>query len=155
VAQRVTQNQSANQALVPRVAEVERQCAQRPQRVLADCGFFSNGNLREMEERGIETYLPDPGMAHELSTGEIAQGVGRMRVSDPHLLRSRQRLRSARGRAWYKKRKGMVEPVFGILKEQRGMRQFQRRGLWKVAVEWTLAVIAHNLIRYRNLRRTA
>jgi transposase len=155
VAQRVTQNKSDNQSLLPMVEEVERQCGERPQRVLADCGFFSNGNLREMEERGIETYLPDPGMAHELSTGEIARGVGRMRVSDPHLLRSRQRLRSARGRAWYKKRKGMVEPVFGILKEQRGMRQFQRRGLWKVAVEWTLAVIAHNLIRYRNLHRTA
>jgi hypothetical protein len=34
--------------------EIERQCAERPQRVLADCGFFSNQNLREMEERGIE-----------------------------------------------------------------------------------------------------
>ncbi len=155
VAQRVTQNKNDNHSLLPMVEEVERQCRERPQRVLADCGFFSNQNLREMEERGIEAYLPDPNMARELSTGEIAPGVGRMRVSDPHLLGSRQRLRSARGRAWYKKRKGMVEPVFGILKEQRGMRQFQRRGLSKVAVEWTLAAIAHNLIRYRNLRRTA
>jgi Transposase DDE domain len=76
-----------------------------------------------------------------------------MAVSDPHLRRSRQKLRSALGRAWHKKRKGLVEPVIGILKEQRGMRQFQRRGLSKVAVEWTRAVIAHNLIRYRNLRR--
>ena len=155
VAQRVTQNKSDNHSLLPMVEEVERQCREPPHRVLADCGFFSNQNLREMEERGIEAYLPDPNMAHELSTGEIARGVGRMAVSDPHLLRSRKKLRSARGRAWYKKRKGMVEPVIGILKEQRGMRQFQRRGLSKVAVEWTLAAIAHNLIRYHNLRRTA
>src|ERR1700686_3691441 len=63
-----------------------------------------------------------------LNTGKIARGVGRMKVSDPHLLRSRKRLRSASGRAWYKKRKGMVEPVIGTLKEQRGMRQFQSRG---------------------------
>ena len=106
VAQRVTQNKSDNQALVPMVEEVERQCGARPQRVLADCGFFSNQNLREMEERGIEAYVPDPNLARELNTGKRARGVGRMTVSDPHLLRSRQRLRSAPGRAWYKNVKG-------------------------------------------------
>jgi len=39
VAQRVTQNKNDNHALVPMVDEVERQCGERPQRVLADCGF--------------------------------------------------------------------------------------------------------------------
>lgn len=53
VAQRVTQNKNDNQTLVPLVEAVERPCGERPQRVLADCGFFSNQNLREMEERGI------------------------------------------------------------------------------------------------------
>lgn len=154
VAQRVTQNKSDNQALVPMVDEVERQCTARPQRILADSGFFCNQNLREMEARGIAAYLPDPCMARELNTGQVAVGVGRMTVSDPSLLRLRQRLRSAEGRAWYKKRKALVEPAFGILKEQRGMRQFQRRGLALVAVEWTLATIAHNLIRYHTLRCT-
>lgn len=154
VAQRVTQNKNDNHALVPMVDEVERQCAARPQRILADTGFFCNQNLREMEARGIEAYLPDPNLARELNTGEVAGGVGRMTVSEPSLLRLRQRLRSAEGRAWYKKRKALVEPVFGILKEQRGMRQFQRRGLAPVAVEWTLASIAHNLIRYHTLRRS-
>lgn len=153
VAQRVTQNKNDNGALVPMLNEVERQCGARPQRVLADCGFFSNQNLREMKDRSIEAYLPDPNLAHELETGQAARGIGRMAVSDPHLRRSRRRLRSARGRAWYKKRKGLVEPVFGTLKQQRGMRQFQRRGLAAVAVEWTLAAIAHNLIRYHTLRR--
>ena len=41
VAQRVTQNKNDNHALIPMVDEVERQCGERPQRVLADCGFFS------------------------------------------------------------------------------------------------------------------
>ena len=76
-----------------------------------------------------------------------------MAVYDPSLLRLRQRLRTAEGRAWYKKRKALVEPVIGTLKQQRGMRQFQRRGLSTVAVEWTLAAMAHNLIRYHLLRR--
>jgi transposase len=153
VAQRVTQNTSDNHSLVPMVDEVERQCAARPQRVLADSGFFCNQNLREMEVRGIEAYLPDANLARELNTGQAARGVGRMAVSDPSLQRLRQRLRSRAGRGWYKKRKALVEPVFGILKEQRGMRRFQRRGLSAVAVEWALAVIAHNLIRYHTLRR--
>lgn len=153
VAQRVTQNKNDNGALVPMVEEVERQCGERPERVLADCGFFSNQNLREMEARGIKAYLPDPNLARELNTGQKARGVGRMTVSDPHLRRSRQRLRSASGRAWYKKRKAMVEPVIGILKEQRGMRQFHRRGKAATAAEWALAAMAYNLIRYRNLRR--
>lgn len=155
VAQRVTQNKNDNEALVPMVEEVEQQCGERPERVLADCGFFSNQNLREMEDRGIEVYVPDPNLARELNRGKIARGVGRMTVSDPYLLRSRKRLRSAPGRAWYKKRKGMVEPVIGTLKEQRGMRQFQRRGRAATAVEWALASIAYNLIRYHNLRRRA
>lgn len=155
VAQRVTQNKNDNHALVPMVDEMERQGAGRPQRVLADSGFFSNQNLREMEVRGIEAYLPDPNLARELSTGQAAGGIGRMAVSDPSLQRLRQRLRTAEGRVWYKKRKGVVEPVIGILKEQRGMRQFQRRGLCAVAAEWTLAAMAHNLIRYHVLRRCA
>jgi len=153
VAQRVTQNKSDNRALVPMVDEVERRCGTRPQRILADSGFFSNQNLRDMEARGIEAYLPDSNLAREMSTGQKAAGVGRMAVSDPSLLCLRRRLRTAKGRAWYKKRKSMVEPVIGILKEQRGMRQFQRRGLCAVAVEWTLAAMAHNLIRYHVLRR--
>jgi len=152
VAQRVTQNKNDNGALVPMVQEVERQCGERPQRVLADCGFFSNQNLREMEIRGIEAYVPDPNLARELNTGKTARGVGRMTVSDAHLQRSRKRLRTARGRAWYKKRKGLVEPVIGTLKEQRGKRQFQRRGRPATAVEWALPSMAYNLIRYRSLR---
>jgi len=154
VAQRVTQNKSDNKALVPMVDEVERRCGSRPQRVLADSGFFSNQNLREMEARGIAAYLPDPNLAREMRTGETARGIGRRAVKDPSLHRLRRRLRTTEGRSWYKKRKALVEPVIGILKEQRGMRQFQRRGLSAVAVEWTLAAIAHNLIRYHLLRRS-
>src|SRR5260370_3304382 len=110
VCQRFTQSKNDNQALVPMVEEIERQCGERPQRVLADCGFFSNQNLREMEHRGIKAYVPDPNLARELNTCKIPPGGGRMTVSDPHLLRSRQRMRTARGAAWFSNRKGMVEP---------------------------------------------
>lgn len=155
VAQRVTKNKSDNQSLAPMVDEVERQAGQRPQRVLADTGFFSRENVAAMAERGIEAYVPDPGMAHELRTGERSSRIGRMKMKDPQLLRARRRLRTIAGRAWYKKRKALVEPVFGTLKQQRGMRQFERRGCAAVTVEWALASIAYNLTRYHTLRRSS
>ncbi|MGH9401939.1 MAG: transposase [Terriglobia bacterium] len=51
----------------------------------------------------------------------------------------------------YGRRKGLIEPVLGVLKEQRGMRQFRRRGWEKVAVEIALAATAYNLTRMRNM----
>ncbi|MFZ1974124.1 MAG: transposase, partial [Candidatus Acidiferrales bacterium] len=61
--------------------------------------------------------------------------------------RMRQKLRDPVGRAIYQRRKAIVEPVFGVLKQQRGMRRFARRGLKQVAVELALAATAYNLTR--------
>jgi hypothetical protein len=62
-------------------------------------------------------------------------------------------LRSPAGREVYRQRKALIEPVFGVLKEQRGMRQFRRRGLEKAAVEMSLAATAYNLTRLWNTPR--
>jgi len=45
----------------------------------------------------------------------------------------------------YARRKELVEPVFGILKEQFGARRFLLRGLAKVRAEWSLLATAFNL----------
>ena len=49
--------------------------------------------------------------------------------------------------AWvaYKRRKQLVEPVFGIIKEQLAARRFLLRGFANVSSEWTLLAIAFNL----------
>ena len=44
-----------------------------------------------------------------------------------------------------KMRKQLVEPVFGIIKEQQGLRRFLLRGVGNVASEWTLLATAFNL----------
>jgi hypothetical protein len=41
----------------------------------------------------------------------------------------------------------IVEPVFGLIKEQRGCRRFLLRGLTKVAAEWALLCAVTNLWR--------
>jgi len=130
---------------------VERNCRSRPQRVLADSGFYSNQNVAQLSSRGIDVYTPDSNLAHELNGGPAATRVGRMPPSDPYLLAMRQKLRTAAGQQRYRQRKTIVEPVFGVLKEQRGMRRFRLRGREKVAIEWMLAVLAYNLGRlYRS-----
>ena len=45
----------------------------------------------------------------------------------------------------YRLRKQLVEPVFGIIKDQQGARRFLLRGIVNVAAEWTMLVTAFNL----------
>jgi transposase len=143
VAQQIGQASTDNELLVPMINQVEQQCGERPQRVSADSGFFSHANLDAMEERSIAGYVPDTNLAKVLNRG------GRLchRAKYPAHRRMRRKLRDPAGRALYARRKAIVEPVNGVLKEQRGMRRFRMKGLQKVAVEWTLASIAYNLTR--------
>jgi len=147
VAARVTQNATDNASLVPMVEEVERQCGARAEKVTADSGFFSGQALRMMKQQGIDLYVPDNNLKHEMQTGKRAQGIGQSRIRDPEHRRMRTKLRTQAGRNIYQRRQAVVEPVFGILKEQRGMRKFRRRGLAAVTTEWMLAAIAYNLTR--------
>jgi transposase len=153
VAQRVTQNKTDNASLLPLVEEVERQCRQRPGRVLADSGFYSNENVAQLEQRGIDGYVPDSNLASELNGGRQAEDIDRQPVVNAGLHRMRQKLRSPAGRRQYQRRKQLVECMIGSLKEHGDMRQFQRRGLVMVGVEFTLAVIALNLKRWYRVRQ--
>jgi transposase len=145
VEQRVTQHPNDCGSLVPLVDAVEQRCGERPQKVSADAGFFRLEAVVELAERGIDAYVPDSVQARELHRGK--RGIGAAPVRHPVHRRMRQKLRDPAGRAVYQRRKAIVEPVIGVLKEQRGMRQFRRRGLAKVAVELALAATAFNLTR--------
>jgi transposase len=148
VAQRVTQNASDHASLLPLVDEVDRQCRAKPQRVSADSGFFSLANLHGLRARQIEGYVPDANLSYELKGQGKARGIGRQRhLRDPEHRRMRRKLRSRDGRQIYRQRKAIVEPVFGVLKQQRGLRQFRLRGLARVGIEFTLAAIGYNLSR--------
>ena len=64
---------------------------------------------------------------------------------DAALRRHRAWMATDEARSGFKKRKQLVEPVFGIIKEQQGLRRFLLRGLGNVAAEWTLLATAFNL----------
>ena len=143
LAQRVTQNAADNASLVPMIDEVEQSCGDKPEQVLADSGFFSIDNLNQLEQRGIDAYVPDSNMAQAMNLGTRC----RTRAKAPAHRRMRAKLRTPGGQAAYARRKAVVEPVFGVLKQQRGMRQFRTRGLDHVQNEFTLATLAYNITR--------
>jgi transposase len=143
VAQRVTQNVNDNASLQPMLDEVEQRCGAGPGAALADSGFFSIDNLEKMEQRNIDGYVPDSNLACELNLG---RRCGKRACAAAHR-RMRAKLRSPAGQATYARRKAVVEPVFGVLKQQRGMRQFRTRGLQNVNNEFTLATLAYNITR--------
>lgn len=57
----------------------------------------------------------------------------------------RVRMASAEAKALLRQRARLVEPTFGILKEQQGARRFLLRGLAKVRAAWSVLVTAFNL----------
>ena len=71
-------------------------------------------------------------------------------TSDP-LVKMAWKLQTQDGRALYGKRKSTVEPVFGIIKQVLGFRQFSLRGLDAVTGEWKLVTMAFNLKRMQVL----
>ena len=153
VAQRVHQGATDNASLDAMAQRIELECSSPPESVVADCGYYSMAQIEAVVERGIEVVVPDQIVARELAgAAPRVEMNARQQRRHPGLDRWRERMRAPAARACYAKRKAMVEPVFGVLKQQRGMRQFRRRGLEAVATEWTLATIAYNLTRMFSCR---
>lgn len=63
------------------------------------------------------------------------------------LARMRAKIDSALGRHIYSRRLGIVEPVFGHLRETLGLRRFTLRGKQKVDAQWKLMTMLHNMIK--------
>jgi transposase len=148
VAQRVHQATTDHGSAAAMTEAVERECGERPAVVLADSSYYNMAEIRKIEAGGSQAIVPDPLLARELMGGPPAPAMNaRQQGRTPGLLELRQRLRTGRACEHYRRRKALVEPVFGVLKQQRGMRQFRRRGLSGVATEWALATTAYNLTR--------
>jgi len=148
VGQRVHQGQLDHGGLVAMTQVVERECGQLPQKVLADCGYYSTPGMQAVQQRGVEAIVPDQRSAREMDGRiEPVEMNRREKRRYPGLHEHRQRMRDPVARADYARRKAVVEPVFGILKQQRNLRQFRCRGLQAVGAEWALATTAFNLTR--------
>jgi transposase len=115
--------------------------------VAMDNGYFSAANVQACLDRQIEPLIALGRDAHHLPLEErFGPDAPEPQTDDP-VIRMAWRLKTKAGRALYAKRKATVEPVFGIIKQVMGFRQFSLRGLAAVAGEWTLVTLAFNLKR--------
>ncbi len=69
------------------------------------------------------------------------------KAKDNPLVRMREKIDSTVGRHIYSRRLGIVEPVFGHLRENIGLRRFSLRGKVKVDSQWKLMAMLHNLTK--------
>jgi transposase len=147
VAADVTDQATDVKQVEPMLEQAKQNAGQEAEmdKVSMDAGYFSEANVKWLEEHQIDGYVATGRLKHH----EHIAGAPRGRI--PRHLSTKQRmarkLRTLKGRATYARRKAIVEPVFGQLKRVMGFGQFLLRGLKQMRGEWRLACLCYNLRR--------
>jgi transposase len=106
-----------------------------------DCGYYSETATQALETLGFDPYMATERQRHHSSPAEVPE------APDTAKARMAAKVRTPEGQALYAKRKVIVEPVFGQIKEARGFRRFLLRGLQNIRGEWRLVCLTHNLLK--------
>lgn len=117
-----------------------------------DTGYFSAEAVAGLEALGLDPYMAVERQKHHTPVELALAEREALPATASAKEQMKAKLRTARGRAVYGLRKGVVEPVFGQIKAARGFRRFSLRGLEKIRREWRLVCLTHNLLkiwRYR------
>ena len=142
VANDVTNQSNDKQQVKPMVSAIRANLDVVPDHLSADTGYFSKNNVEWLIKEKIAPYIPPKKQKHNQPRvsprGPITPDMTVAQLME-------RKLRTKRGQEFYKKRKTIVEPVFGQIKEAMGFRQFLLRGLAKVKAEWDLVCLCHNL----------
>jgi transposase len=164
VAAALTQEANDKKQLVPMLEQVAQNMGRKPEQASADAGYFSEAAVTDEKVAGMELLVPPERQKHSpgserkpviadmdapAATASQSQSVGE---STPRAAKSatetmRDKLRTTAGRALYKMRQAIVEPVFGQIKAVRGLRGFSMRGREKVSAEWQIMCLTHNLLK--------
>ncbi|MCA1679345.1 MAG: transposase, partial [Actinobacteria bacterium] len=106
--------------------------------LVADTGYWHQVQMDQIVEHGTHVLIPpDAGNRKTPRPGWDGGLYAFMRGV----------LQTKLGGDLYRKRKGMIEPVFGNTKFNRGIDRFQRRGRSAVRSEWRLITATHNLMK--------
>ncbi len=119
-----------------------------PNAVAMDNGYFSETNIQDCENLGIEPYIATGREPHHLDWHTFFQQQPEPPPDEASpIVKMASKLQTEIGKAIYRLRKSTVEPIIGIIKEILGFRQFSLRGLVAAAGEWCLVCLAFNLKR--------
>ena len=124
----------------------------------ADSGYYSEENVSHLEGEKIDPYIATERLKHHEKV--LCDPDSPVPEDCTPKERMARKLRTKHGRETYAKRKGMIEPIFGQIKQVRGFRQFLLRGLEKMRGEWRLICLTHNLKKlfrkgFADITRTA
>lgn len=135
---------SDSRQLLPVIEAVKENTGAYPAETLADAGYKSESNFEALDSHPTEAYVS---CGRESYDPRIECPKGPIPQEATHTERMERKLKTKQGRNTYRKRKGMVEPVFGWIKQVMGFRQVSLRGQDNVRAEWNLACGALNLRR--------
>jgi len=108
-------------------------------------------NKRDRKGRPVRLYRPRAAAcracpAFGMCTRDRRHGRAlEVGPDDAALRRQRALMASQSAKATYSRRKELIEPTFGIIKEQQGVRRLLLRGLSNADAEWSLLAVAFNL----------
>jgi hypothetical protein len=128
--------------LLPLIDQAHATLGGPPSDVLADAGYRAEATFHTLEARDITAYI---------SLGREGKSGTTPNPAHAATQRMAARLASEGGRARYRRRKAIVEPVFGWIKEVLGFRRFSLRGVAKVRGEWNVICLAVNLKRLHRI----
>ena len=106
-----------------------------------DSGYYSAAAAAAVEQLGFDPYMATERQRHHAPE---AESPARLATAQERMA---AKVRTPEGRAVYARRKVIVEPVFGQIKEGRGFRRFLLRGLDNIRGEWRLVCVTHNLLK--------
>ncbi len=152
VAAEVTQEANDKQQLAPMLEQVQQNTGVKPVASSEDAGYWSPEQVADKRVAGIDLHVATGRDKHGIAE-ETAPSTDATTEATA-LNQMKQKLQTEAGRAIYKMRKAIVEPVFGQIKECRNFRRFSLRGLENVRAEWKLVCLTHNILKlFRSGRR--
>lgn len=136
--------------LTPMVEKIEKRMGVRPREVLADGGYTSNEDIQALNrpEQGYKVYVPVKKEQQLKAKGE--DPFAPRRDESPELTEWRTRMGTEEAKEIYKDRAATAECV-NALARQRGLQQFNVRGLVKTRTVSVWYALAHNLQRWATL----
>lgn len=137
---------------IPLLEAVVRNTGRAPTVVTADAGYFSERNVMAAEAHGADAYIPPDRHKHGATPASSPPHPSRVGALSQLM---RAKLGTPLGDRCYRRRKAIVEPVFGQMKEVRHFRRFSFRGERRVSGEWTLMCLTHNLLKLFRAGRAA
>ncbi len=148
IAAKVTTRANEVNQLIPVVNEVTKnlrkaEINETPKVLLADAGYCSESNLEQTENLNTEFIIATGRLKYDDRVQKPPKGRIKKDASKHYLMA--RKLRTKIGQNSYKKRKAIVEPVFGQMKVRQNAGQLRLRGEINAQGEWMLHVICHNL----------